>query len=73
MNETNKSWFCHLLEVAYDITEETHEITDKEFNEMEKDGTESIMGAFFSDNLTDSDIAKFKYWMEEISNRNQQS
>ena len=70
MNEVNKSWFCHLLEVAYDITREKKELTTEEYEAMEKDGTESITGAFFSSNLTDADIAEFKAWVEKIANRN---
>ena len=70
MNETNKSWFCHLMEVAYSITGVEKELSTAEYEEMEKDGTESVMGAFFSENLTDEDISQFKAWMEGIANRN---
>ena len=71
MNEVNKSWFCHLLEVAYDITSEEKELTTEEFEAMEKDGTESVTGGFFSSNLTDADIVEFKAWVEKIANRRQ--
>lgn len=64
-----KEWLCHLLEAAYGIADEKRDMTTEEYEEYEKDGTESVMSACFSDNLTDEDIEKFKGWMEDIANR----
>ena len=64
-----RDWFCHVIEVAYGISVSQEDMTEEEYTEAERDGTESVMGCCFSENLTDADIKKFMGWVEEIANR----
>lgn len=64
-----KEWYCHLMQVAYDIACEGRDLTVDEYEKCERDGTESVVGACFADNLTDEDVDKFVKWFNGIASR----
>lgn len=64
-----KEWFCHLMQVAFSISTEKNDLTTEEYENYEKDGTESLAGAAFAQNLTDADVADFNGWFAKIADR----